>query len=412
MLRILLLLAVIASGPSAVRADEPPLRGVVVDAGTRERIPEVRVTLDSLTVRISGSDGSFDFGAVEAGSHLLVFEHISFLRRELAFEWPHPGLPPFIELEAAQFTVDPIEVAGVREVPALPVSAVTFDRELATLTAGNIANDPLRTVQSHPSAATAGIDFLSTMAIRGGDTEEFRVYFDDYPLRHYTHLGGFSSLVYDDVIARTVLVPGAAPIRYTGSLSGIVLLTPDVPDTSRVSVRYDITSLAGGVSAPLSPSLKVQATAKSSFFNLPVQQQVGVEERTFRDLMGRAIWALRDSFTVTPTILAARDDEVGDSLGGVSQKRETSSVLAGVEVRYQPSAWTLTLRPHYSHYRSADALTWSDASREHRLDEAHVLGEARRRGPWLGLRRAGPGRDHSPRRLRRQPQRRAVLHRG
>ncbi|HEU4366136.1 MAG TPA: hypothetical protein VFT13_11805 [Candidatus Krumholzibacteria bacterium] len=135
----------------------------------------MRVTLDSLTVRISGPDGSFDFGAVEAGSHVLVFEHISFLRRELAFEWPRPGLPPFVELEAAQFTVDPIEVAGAREVPALPVSAVTFDRELATLTAGNIANDPLRTVQSHPSAATAGIDFLSTMAIRGGDTEEFRV---------------------------------------------------------------------------------------------------------------------------------------------------------------------------------------------------------------------------------------------
>jgi hypothetical protein len=223
------------------------------------------------------------------------------------------------------------------------------------------------------------------MAIRGGDTEEFRVYFDDYPLRHYAHLGGFASLVYDDVLARTVLVPGASPIRYTGSLSGSVLLVPDTPDTSRVSVRYDITSIAGGASGPVSPTLTLQASAKSSFFNLPVYQQVGVEERTFRDVMARAVWRPRGSLTVVPTVLAARDDELGKPVEGVSLERATSSVLAGADVSYQPSAWKLTLKPHYAYYRSSDALTWSDSPRVHELNEFHLFGEAVRQGPWLGL---------------------------
>ncbi len=386
-----LLLAVMAVALLAAAAAAAPdgLRGTVVSAETREPVAEVRVVLDSLTLRITLRDGSFDFGAIDSTEHVLVFEHISFQRRVIRFHWPDEPPPLVVEMQPTQFEVPPVQVTAERPVPSLPVSSVSFSREDNFLMPGNIANDPLRTVQSHPSAATAGIDFLSALAVRGGDTEELRVYFDEFPLRHYSHLGGFSSVIYDDMLASTILVPGAAPIRYKGALSGVVMMVPENPDTSSASLRYDITSIAGGISRVVSPSLTVQASAKSDFFNLPVYQQVGVDERSFKDLMARAIVTPREWLTLTPTLLLARDSEIGSETQGVSQQRKTSSALAGIDVKMRRSEWDVTLRPWYSYFRSSDALTWSTDPREHRLNEGHIFGELSRQEPSIGLSLSG-----------------------
>ena len=378
-------LVLTASRPALAAVADSTLQGTVVDAGNREPVAGVRIILDSLVIRISAPDGSFDFGSLAAGNHILAFEHIAYSRHAIRCRWPHADLPLVVQLQPTHFVIEPIDVTAERPLPSLPVSAVSFDRAAATLTPGNIANDPLRTVQSHPSAATAGIDFLSTMAVRGGNTEEHRVYFDELPLRHYTHVGGFSSVVYDDILASTVLVPGAAPIRYKGALSGVVMFMPENPDTSSLSLRYDITSLAGALTRVVSPSLKWQASAKSDFFNLPVYQQVGVQTRGFKDLLARAIVSPREALTLTPTLLLARDSETGVQFSGVGRERKTSSVLAGVELSYRPSDWEFTLRPYYSYYRSRDALTWSGSAREHRLSEAHLFGEIGRQGTVIGV---------------------------
>jgi hypothetical protein len=368
-----------------VAGAQSTLRGSVVDRDTRAPVAQVKIILDSLIVRVSATDGSFDFGTPAVGSHVLVFEHFAYARRTIHVEWPRQDAPLVVELEPAVFTMEPIEVEGERTLPSLPVSAVSFDRDATTLTPGNIANDPLRTVQSHPSATTAGIDFLSTMAVRGGNTEEHRVYFDGFPLRHYAHVGGFSSVVYDDMLESTTLVPGAVPIRYHGSLSGIVLLAPGVPDTNSVSLRYDITSIAGGITQIAGPSVVLQAAVKSSFFNLPVYQQVGVEERSFQDLLARAVVSAGGGFTITPTLLIARDSETGTAIAGTAQNRDTQSTLAGIDLVHRSSDWETAVRPYYAYYKSHDALTWSQSTREHRLNEAHVFAEVSRQGSVFGV---------------------------
>ncbi|MFH1756106.1 MAG: carboxypeptidase-like regulatory domain-containing protein, partial [Candidatus Latescibacterota bacterium] len=366
------LLAVVAIPYHNGAAADATLHGTVFDAETKEPIEFVTIILNSSVIRVSAEDGSFDFGNILHGRHVLSFEHISYERRIVRVQWPSDAMPLTVALEPSPFTVDEIVVKGERALPSLPVSAVSFTRKELAAAVGNIANDPLRTVQSQPSCAAGGMDFLSQMAIRGGDSEEHRVYFDGYPLTHHAHVGGFSGLVYDDMLESTVLVPGTVPIRYKGSLSGIVLLQPARADTSFRSFRFDITSMAGGLSHIVNPALSLQVSAKKSFFNLPVYQQATVRDRSFKDVLGRIRFALHDKITMTATVLMATDNESGYTIDGIQPERGVSSILAGLQVVYRPARWEITLRPSYSRYDSRDAISWRRDERTHTLDETHL----------------------------------------
>ncbi len=374
-------LALVASPLTRTACAGPTLNGTVVDGETKRPVELVTITLDGAEVRLSTRNGSFDFGSVTDGDHVITFTHISYVPLSIKIRWPSAKTPLVVELEPAQFVLEEIVVKGER----VPFGSTSISRREMSAAPGNLANDPLRTVQSQPSCAAAGSDFLSKLAVRGGDTEEHRVFFDGYPLEHYAHVGGFAGIVYDDMLESTVLVPGAAPIQYSGNLSGTVLLTPVKPDTSFISFRYDITSMAGGISRVVTPSLSFQASAKTSFFNLPVYQEVGVKERSFRDLMGRVVLSSGTSTTLTATLLAATDSETGSNVAGVQSERETHSILAGIRLAHRFSEWELDLRPAYSFYDSRDALSWTERDRKHRLHEARLHAEMIRRGGILDI---------------------------
>jgi hypothetical protein len=184
----------------------------------------------------------------------------------------------------------------------------------------------------------------------------------------------------------------------------VILLKPARPDSSFRSFRYDITSMAGGFGQVITPSLSVQASAKTSFFNLPVYQQQGVKDRSFRDIMGRAVFSPGGSFKATATIMAATDSETGSFWSAPGQKREVKSALAGVDLSYRRSGWEMNLRPSWSRFESRDALSWRYQPREHELEEIGLNAGLTRRGKVLGIdlsggagtvRHSGNGGDHS-----------------
>lgn len=379
--------AILAHAPAArcfAQADAS-LHGTVRDKDTNEPIAFVTVTLDSSVVRLSTSDGYFSFGSVPAGRHVLAFHHIAYKERLLTVEWPAARRPLVVLLEPSQFTVEGIVVQGERPPPSLPAGTVTVTREAATDAPGNIASDPLRTVQSQPSCASDGVDFLSKTAVRGGDTEEHRVYFDGYPLVHYAHAGGFTGVVYDDMLESTALIPGATPLQYTGTLSGVILEEPVASDTTFGSFRYDVTSMAAGISHGVGSSVAVQLAAKSNYFNLPAYQELGVDSRSFRDALGRVILFPRTSLTATATILAATDTEVGDVFAGAGLERDVTSVLAGVDLSWRPAGWHISARPYHSTYDSHDALTFRQRERRHRLDDSRLRFSIERVAPDFGV---------------------------
>ncbi len=376
----------------AAEAAGSGLRGTVVDRATKEPVGLVAVTLDSVRNQYSDKDGVFNFGTVSAGTHVLSFHHISYESSTITVEWPATGGPLVVELAPAQHVTDKIVVTGKQSVQSIPVSAVTITRDEVINTAGNVANDPLRTVQAQPSCAASGIDFLSEMAIRGGDTEEHTVFYDGYRLDHYAHVGGYAGVLYDDMLRSTVLVPGAAPIQYKGTLSGVIVLRPARPDTSFGSFRYDITSMAGGMGRMVGPSLSVQASAKTSFFNLPVYQQAGVRERSFWDVTGRVTFVPGESFSATATVLAASDTEVGNYASAPGAERTVESALAGVDLTWERSLWEFKLRPSYSIFESRDAISWRFDPREHELRDAALYAALARQGKVFGFMLSGEAR--------------------
>jgi hypothetical protein len=384
MIRAAAILALFAAlMPGRARAEDR-LTGTVLDAETKKPIAYVTITLDAHVQHFSLADGSFDFGIVEEGEHTLIFDHISYHALTLDFDWPAEEAPLVVTLEPSEFATREIVVTGERTVRSLPVSAIPITRRDALTTAGNIANDPLRTLQSQPSCAAEENEFFPKMAVRGGDTEEHRVYFDGYPLVHYAHVGGFAGVIYDDMLDKTVLIPGAAPVAYTGSLSGVVLLTPAKSDTTFRSFRYDITSMAGGIGQVVNPSLSFQLSAKTDFFNLPVYQQPNVKERAFKDALGRVTWSPRESLTATATLLGAMDSEIGIA-AGVEQEREVRSALAGIRVDYRRAGYELSVRPSYSFFDSRDALTWDRRELAHELREARLRAGITRQFSSLAL---------------------------
>jgi hypothetical protein len=366
------------------------LHGVVLDDSSGRPVAYASITLDENVQVYTDVDGAFDFGAIDEGEHTLVFQHVSYKSRTLTVSWPGIETPLTVRMEPARFTMEKIVVKGKQSAPSLPVSAVSLTRDEVVTIAGNVANDPLRTIQGQPSCAVAGIDFLSRLAVRGGDTEEFRVYFDGYPLQHYAHVGGFAGIVYDDMLRSTVLVPGAAPIQYKGNLSGVVLMKPARPDTSFRSFRYDITSMAVGLGQVVTPSLAFQAAGKTDFFNLPVYQQQGVEDRSFRDVMGRLSWSPGETFSATATVLAASDSETKKSwVRSSGTTREVGSFLAGVDLRWKQTDWQFSLRPAYSYFESRDAISWSETDRNHFLRDTRLFASLERQGNRLGLALSG-----------------------
>ncbi|MGD8869637.1 MAG: carboxypeptidase-like regulatory domain-containing protein, partial [Gemmatimonadales bacterium] len=123
------------------------LQGTVRDADTREPIPFVTVTMDTVEVRLTSSEGFFDFGEVPDGRHVIVFDHIAYQRRVVTVDWPDDDMPLRVTMEPAQFEMEKIVVEAERVLPSYPVGAVSVSRQEVTTVPGNIANDPMRTIQ-------------------------------------------------------------------------------------------------------------------------------------------------------------------------------------------------------------------------------------------------------------------------
>lgn len=361
------------------------MHGRVIDDETKEPIANVTIIIDQTEYRISDEKGNFTFDVITQGIHEIDFQHIAYERRVIKFHWPGAASPLIVELLPASFELDPVLVEGERILPAMPVSPISISREDLMASPGNIANDPFRTLQSQPSCATDGIDFLSQMAIRGGDAEEHRVYFDGYPIKHYAHAGGYTGIVYDDMLASTDLLAGATPLRYKGTLSGAMLMTPASTDSAFSSFRYDITSFAGGLSRMTSSSFGYQLSAKANYFSLPIYQQVGVKERWFKDFMGRAVFPNSDALSVEYTLLLATDSETGVGQGGTQSEREVRSALAGIRIKYLAGDWTFNLRPSLTFYESSDALSWEGLDRVHKLRDSMLNADLTRRSTHLNF---------------------------
>jgi hypothetical protein len=361
----------------------------IIDDESGQPVASASIRFDDTVTLLSNEDGTFRLPDVAEGAHRISVSHVAYASRTLEITWPLEESPLVIRLQPAAFEMEEVTIEAEVIHPWFPVSATTLTPEYVAVQPGNIANDPLRTIEALPSAASTGLDFNSGAAIRGGDTEEHRVYFDGFPLDHYTHVGGYTSVVYDDLLEGTTLIPGGTPLRYRGNLSGAILLSPVPADENRALFRYDVTSMGLGGSRRLTPSLSVLGSAKPSFFTLPAYRPVGVDERSFRDGLARFEVAREDSLRFVAMILAADDDETGSAVRGIAPSRSTRSFLSGVRFEIPRGDWTGNLRLFNTYFRTTDDLSDRNEEWDHRVTGSHASGEIERRLGSLVFRAGG-----------------------
>ncbi len=374
-IKIPILAAILVVGAVPVACAAADLTGLVLDRENRRPIPLVEVRLDGSFARLTAQDGTFRIPEPEEGRHTLAFTHISYAARSIDITWPPTTLPVIVTLQPTSYALDEVLVRGEIADVSFPVRSTALTHDFIIESAGNIANDPLRTIQSQPSVAFDGIDFNSRAAIRGGDPEEHRVYFDGYPMAHYAHHGGFAGLIYDDLLRETVLIPGGAPLRFRGNLSGTILMSPMSAEENRNFFRCDITSLAAAATRRMTSSFSMMGSVKSSFFNLPVYQQAGVKSKSFRDLLARTAVGAGGSTELTALLIGATDEEIGSPFEDIETSRQTRSVLAGATLTVPRGGWTGRLRMHHSYFHSRDDVSSRGEEREHRLEGTYLSGE-------------------------------------
>ena len=126
------------------------LVGAILDSRTGDPISLVAVLVDSTLACRSEENGVFRISGLSPGRHLLTFSHVSYKSREMEIVWPRPMTKLVVNLEPIVFLVPEVPVTGELVDPSLPVHQTTLTPEVIGTSAGNIANDPLRTIQSQP----------------------------------------------------------------------------------------------------------------------------------------------------------------------------------------------------------------------------------------------------------------------
>ncbi|MBD3163521.1 MAG: TonB-dependent receptor plug domain-containing protein [Candidatus Eisenbacteria bacterium] len=317
---LLALLAAIA-GPARGGAIE----GIVIDVDRKNPIPLVAVSAGAKHRTETGEDGRFRLEGLLPGRIEVRVEHVGYDPWSRTVELGEDEETRLmIRLRPRVRTLDPVEVRTTRPDPSVPQGKKTISGMRIRSSAGAVATDPLRVVQSLPGAAAAGDDFSNRYVVRGGDPEESIVRIDGYRLLQPVHLEGFTSVVYDDLISTLEVFPGALPPRYGDALSSVTALRLVDPGFTQKFFRYDLGSVALGGQTDLQRG-SVLGAARGSFYNLILRRPPGIDKRSFQDLCVKG--SMESAGAVySVTAVASRDREEGDF------DREVDAGLLGLRV--------------------------------------------------------------------------------
>jgi len=306
------------------------LEGRVIDQESKQPVGIAAVFVGTIARTETDASGQFRLDGLPPGEQILRVEHVGFepWKRTIVLS-DERSLKISVRLQARIATLEPVDVTSARPDPSVPQSKRTLTGVTIRRSAGTVATDPLRAIQSLPGvAAAAGDDFSDRYVVRGGEPEENLVLFDGFPLLQPIHLEGFTSVVYDDLIGGIELYPGALPPRFGNALSSVTLLSPAQPKRMRAYFRYDLGSVALGGEIPRGEA-SVLGAGRMSFYNLLLQRPPDVEDRSFQDFSAKAtrpVGALVGSVTA----VASRDRETGNL------DRSADSYLLGVRLGSKP----------------------------------------------------------------------------
>lgn len=229
-------------------ADEPPLRGRVVEAATGHGIPQAEVVLVGTPHRtFTDDDGRFELPGVAPGAYTLSVLRLGFRPLRQPITLPRdPGGALLLRLEASPVALDQITVtpgsfsfmsggASVRQ---------TLSREEVEAVP-QIGGDIFRAVNRLPGLSSN--DYAAHFGIRGGRYDETLILLDGMELYEPYHLKDFNDGAISIIDASTIdgveLMTGGFPARYGDKRSGVFDIRSRTPEEERTHVDVNVSML-------------------------------------------------------------------------------------------------------------------------------------------------------------------------
>jgi len=212
--------------PESAPVDIGILKGKLLVQGLGDPLAGATVTLTPQTADAepreltSASDGSFDFGNLEAGAYRIRIEAEGY--NELVLT---ETVEPNGELDVT-YRLSVSQAGGVFEVlvesdkPPREVTKRTITkREIERIPGTN--GDALRSIQSLPGVARPpGI--LGALLVRGSSPFDTQTFVDGIPVPLIYHFGGLSSVIPTELLSKIDFYPGNFSARYGRAMGGIV----------------------------------------------------------------------------------------------------------------------------------------------------------------------------------------------
>lgn len=348
--------------------------GRVIDAASNAGIPGANVVVVSTRAPLpgggqagvsTGESGGFVLGPLRAGNQVLVASHVAYRAETLVVAVPERGVArPVFRLEPAVIPVPEVKVESRRKSRGAEVTVRELSGEDLRKRAGGFVQDPVRSLAFLPGVAHSSRgEWSGTYVVRGGDTDEGAVYFDNAELIWPYHLLGFSSVINPDLVGRVSFFPSVLPVRYGGAVSSVAVVEPRSPDNGQGFWAYDPMNVKAAYVGSLD-DLEVLASVRRSFYYV-VFGPMGAgryNRPSFSDLALRFGLPVGKSHRVQ-AVLVSGADRVVSSLWEVEEEMsESGSTLSfGVESEL---GWAQSdLRAYWSrHGFTLEPAPWAGAA--------------------------------------------------
>jgi hypothetical protein len=324
----LFLFVLLAVNFLAAQQTVPGIYGWIEDKETGERI-ENALVIDSsdLQYTYSNRDGYFNMG-VGSGKHILLFAAAGYKAVRL-IEDVYSSRKISIQLTPLAGNVNDTTWNKYHAIFDIRSGHISPTRK-QTLAMNSLLSipDPVKLLQFLPGVS-GGIEGLSGMYVRGGNSDQNLMMMDGLPIYGNGHIFGFLSPYNPELLGSTEFYRGVAPARY-GGRAGAVLdvgIAEGSTNKWRGSYNQDLLLFNISGSGPLSENGKVTGSfgLRRSWLDMILPKEgdryayYGVY-----DLNGKVTWRINENNKINFFAYSGRDklasffgDDVKDSLNRI-----------------------------------------------------------------------------------------------
>ena len=237
--------AAAAGSPDAPTAPTVPLRGRVLEMGSRRPLTGAAITLDGAPAAETDADGRFEL-RVAPGRHRVQIQTPGHDTADHPIEVAGGAGADAVEIFrlAPRLTGERYETTVRAAHPELP--RVELSAEEARTVAGT-SGDPVRVIGSLPGVQQI-VWPAAIYIVRGANPGNTGFFLDGVRVPALFHIALGPSVIHPYLIGGVDFYPGSYPANYGGFVSGIMAARTSPPPADRIHAAADVTVYdAGGV---------------------------------------------------------------------------------------------------------------------------------------------------------------------